>query len=152
MSAFFLQRKCPTIYNQYWNEKLQYCPKVSFLQSKFQDRWQTGVWLWVVFSFLKCDSYCLKAASFRFSLVSSSDPMTSLKRLTELFLFLTSSMSLLQVKFHSSVSTFPEKSFLFTQNKYFEKLHSAGETRNFETKFIISIHLSYFQSYHGVQM
>lgn len=61
-------------------------------------------------------------------------------------------MSLLQVKFHSSVSTFPQKPFLFTPSKFFEKLHSAGETRNFETKFIISIHLSYFQSYHGVQM
>lgn len=100
--------------------------------------------------FLEMWFMLFKSFKVLISLVSSSDPMTSLKCLTELFIFLTS--SLLQVKFHSHVSTFLQKPFLFPQNKYLENPHSAGETKNFETKFLISIHLSYFQTYNDVQI
>lgn len=136
---FFLQWECTTVYSQYWNKKQQCCPKVSFLWSKFQDHWQTGMWLWVVFSFLKCDSHCSKAAKFWFIFFLVQIPWSVSNISLNCFIFLTSSMSVLQVKFHSTVCTFPQKPFLFSQNKYFKNLHSAGETGNFETKFIISI-------------
>ena len=54
----FFYNKNVCVHSWHWNKKQQYCPEVSFPWSKFQDYWQAGMWLWVLFSQLRRDSYC----------------------------------------------------------------------------------------------